>query len=141
MTNGCSSMGFAIPAAIAAKLCRPERQVCSVVGDGGFLMMVGEMATAMRLGVHIVFVLMTDKSLSLIRIKQENKGYERYATSLFNKNYASAKSFFGVPVMEANSAKEYCAALKKAFAAEGPVIVEAFVDSGEYDELILKGNR
>jgi acetolactate synthase-1/2/3 large subunit len=140
MTNGCSSMGFAIPAAIAAKLARPDRQVCSVVGDGGFLMMVGEMATAMRLGVHVPFVLMTDRSLSLIRIKQENKGYKRYGTSLFNNDYASAKSFFGVPVLEAKSADQYCAALKQAFAAEGPVIVEAFVDSGEYDELILKGN-
>ena len=64
-------MGFAIPAAIAAKLSVPEREVCAVVGDGGFLMMVGEMATAVRLRTKVVFALITDRHLSLIKIKQE----------------------------------------------------------------------
>ena len=141
MTNGCSSMGFAIPAAIAAKLSCPDRPVCCVVGDGGFLMMVGEMATAMRLGVHVVFVLMTDRNLSLIRIKQESKGYRPYGTQLFGENYSSARSFFGVPVLEAHDADGYRAALANAFASRGPVMVEAFVDTKEYDDLILKGNR
>jgi len=141
MTNGGSSMGFSIPAAIAAKLSRPDRQVCSVVGDGGFLMMVGEMATAARLGVHVVFVVMTDRNLSLIRIKQEKKGYPQYGTRLFGETYTSATGFFGVPVLEARTANEYRTALNKAFDADGPVIVEALVDTREYDDLILKGNQ
>jgi acetolactate synthase-1/2/3 large subunit len=141
MTNGCSSMGFAIPAAIAAKLCCPDRQVCSVVGDGGFLMMAGEMATAMRLGLPVVFLLMTDMSLSLIRIKQQKKGYPIYGTSLFGKDYISGGNFFGVPVLRATDAETCRRALEKAFAAEGPVIVEAVVDSRGYDELILKENK
>jgi acetolactate synthase-1/2/3 large subunit len=141
MTNGWSSMGFAIPAAIAAKLCRPEKPVCCVVGDGGFLMMVGEMATAMRLGVHVVFVLMTDGSLSLIRIKQQRKGYAEYGTPLYGAKYESARSFFGVPVLPAHDEPAYRQALKEAFAMDGPVIVEAFVDGREYDDLLLKGNR
>ncbi len=141
MTNGCSSMGFAIPAAIAAKLCRPEKEVCCVVGDGGFLMMAGEMATAMRLGRRIVFVLLTDKSLSLIRIKQNNKGHATYGTPLHGSDYVSGSSFFGVPVIAARTRDEYRQALEKAFAAKGPVIVEAFVDSNAYDPLVLRGNR
>jgi acetolactate synthase-1/2/3 large subunit len=141
MTNGWSSMGFGIPSAIAAKLCLPDRSVACVVGDGGFLMMVGEMATAMRLGTNVVFVLVTDRNLSLIRLKQQRKGYERYGTLLHNNGYASAKTFFGVPVFEARTADEYRAALKDAFAASSPVIVEAFIDTNDYDELILKGNK
>jgi acetolactate synthase-1/2/3 large subunit len=141
MTNGWSSMGFGIPAAIAAKLCMPERPVACVVGDGGFLMMVGEMATAMRLGTQVVFVLITDRNLSLIRLKQQRKGNERYGTLLYPEGYASAETFFGVPVFAANTAKEYQTALKHAFAANSPAIVEAFVDTGDYDEFILKGNR
>jgi len=141
MTNGWSSMGFAIPAAIAAKLCRPEKPVCCVVGDGGFLMMAGEMATAMRLGLPIVFVLMTDGSLSLIRIKQQRKGYPEYGTPLQGAKYESARSFFGVPVLPAHDAAAYRRALEQAFAMNGPVIVEAFIDGHEYDELLLKGNR
>ena len=141
MTNGWSSMGFAIPAAIAAKLCRPAQRVCCVVGDGGFLMMAGEMATAMRLGVHVVFVLMTDGSLSLIRIKQQRKGYAEYGTLLQGEKYESAPSFFGVPVLPARDEPTYRKALKEAFDMDAPVIVEVFVDGREYDDLLLKGNR
>jgi len=141
MTNGWSSMGFAIPAAIAAKLARPKQPVCCVVGDGGFLMMVGEMATAMRLGVHVVFVLITDGSLSLIRIKQQRKGYAEYGTPLQGEKYESARSFFGVPVLTAHDEPTYRKALAEAFDMDGPVIVEAFADGHEYDDLLLKGNR
>ncbi|MBN2246658.1 MAG: thiamine pyrophosphate-binding protein, partial [Candidatus Aminicenantes bacterium] len=81
MTNGCSSMGFGIPAAISAKLSCPDRQVACVTGDGGFLMMAGEIATAVRLGTKIVFVLITDRNLSLIKIKQQRKNYEPFGTS------------------------------------------------------------
>ena len=141
MTNGWSSMGFGIPAAIAARLCLPDRPVACVVGDGGFLMMVGEMATAKRLGVPVVFVLLTDHSLELIRIKQERKGCEIYGTPLHGDGYDSAHTFFGVPVLQAHDAASYRSALEKAFAAGGPVIVEAFVDPSEYGELVLKGDK
>ncbi len=141
MTNGCSSMGYAIPAAIAAKMCRPQQEVACVVGDGGLLMMAGEMATAMRLGQRIVFVVIRDSYLSLIRIKQEKKGYRRYGTPLFGERYSPAASLFGVPVLPAASEKELHAALVKAFSGDGPGIVEAVVSSECYDHLILKGNR
>ena len=141
MTNGWSSMGFGIPAAIAAKLCFPDRPVCCVVGDGGFLMMVGEMATAKRLGVGVVFVLFTDHSLELIRIKQERKNCPVYGTPLHGEGYKSADTFFGVPVIKAHDEDSYREALHQAFADGGPVIVEAFVDPAEYGELVLKGDR
>ena len=141
MTNGWSSMGFGIPAAIAAKLCLPDRPVACVVGDGGFLMMVGEMATAKRLGVPVVFVLLTDHSLTLIGVKQQRESYPAYGTPLHGDGYDSAHTFFGVPVLEARDAASYREALGEAFAAGGPVIVEAFIDPREYNELVLKGNR
>jgi acetolactate synthase-1/2/3 large subunit len=140
MTNGGSAMGFGIPAAIAAKLSCPERSVCCVVGDGGLYMMAGEMATAMRLNTRIVFVVLMDGSLSLIRIKQERKGNSPYGTRLQTKagGYHPDRTLFGVPVLEARNADAYQRALQKAFAADGPVIIEAFIDPAEYDDLILK---
>lgn len=141
MTNGCSSMGYGIPAAIGSKLAMPEREVCCVVGDGGFLMMAGEMATAKRLGKRIVFVLMTDKTLSLIRIKQNRKDYETYGTPLHGEGYASSAGFFGVPVVPVENRNGYQTALKQAFAADGPTIIEAFIRSSDYDDLVLRGNR
>jgi len=138
MTNGCSSMGFGIPAAISAKLSCPERQVACVTGDGGFLMMAGEIATAVRLGSKIVFVLITDRNLSLIKIKQQRKNYETYGTSLFDENYVSSNMFFGAPVLTVQSQREYQQALYEAFAAERPIIIEARVDTEGYNGLLLK---
>lgn len=142
MTNGGSSMGYAIPAAIGAKLSCPDRPVCCVVGDGGFMMMAGELATAVRLGTKVIFVLVSDGSLSLIRIKQEKKGYARYGTALRDTSdgYRSGSTLFGVPVIGATSRDEYERALREAFKAEGPVVIEAFIETGDYDDLVLRGN-
>ena len=143
MTNGCSSMGFAMPAAVAAKLSCPERPVCCVVGDGGFYMMLGELATARRLQTNIVFVVINDAYLSLIRIKQERKGFDRYGTLLEADNEArmQTKSLLSLPVFEARNREQYDHVLNEAFAVEGPAIVEVFVTTDDYDELVLKGNR
>lgn len=141
MSNGWSSMGFGIPSAIAAKLCLPDKQVACVTGDGGFLMMVGEMATAMRLGLHVVFVLFTDRRLELIRLKQDKGSFSHYGTFVHGEGYKSADTFFGVPVLGAADAGTYRDALHEAFAMDGPVIVEAQVDGSEYNSLLLKKHR
>ncbi len=98
MTNGWSTMGFGLPAAIAAKLSCPDRPVCAVVGDGGFLMTVGELATAVRYKVKIVVVVFTDNDLALIRIKQEKKGNPIYGTPVRAKGAIGGPDLFGVPV-------------------------------------------
>jgi len=142
MTNGWSSMGFAIPAAIGAKLCRPDKKVACVVGDGGFLMTAGELATAQRLNLHIVFVILSDGELSLIRIKQEHKHYDAgYGTRLFTKGVPLSDSFLGIPVIPVSGQEGYEKALKKAIGFSGPVIIHAEMDGSEYDGLVLKGNR
>jgi len=143
MTNGCSSMGFGIPAAIAAKLSCPEREVCCVVGDGGFYMMAGEMATARRLNARIVFIVLMDDHLSLISIKQARKGHGPYGTQLQTETSAleSENTMFGVPVLAARDAEQYDQALKQAFKANGPVIIETFINTEDYEKLVLKGNK
>jgi acetolactate synthase-1/2/3 large subunit len=141
MTNGWSTMGFGIPAAIAAKLVHPNKQVCAVVGDGGFLMTGGEIATAIRCNLHIVIVVLTDNDLALIRIKQEKKGNPIYGTPVRDKGAIGGGNIFGAPVRTASDAASFRDALKWAFAAKGPVIVEAIVDSREYDAVLLKKDK
>jgi acetolactate synthase-1/2/3 large subunit len=138
MTNGWSSMGFGIPAAIAAKLCLPDRAVTCVCGDGGFLMMAGEMITARRLGLNVVFVVLADKGLSLINVKQERKSHDSYGTRLYNGDFFLSNCFFGVPIFIARDAGEMREALEKSFSAKGPTIVEAVIDGSEYGELIAR---
>ena len=143
MTNGCSSMGFAMPAAIAAKLCMPDREVCCIVGDGGFAMMAGEILTARRLNLNIVFVVLKDDELALIRIKQDNKSNETYGVILDpdQTNSKSSDHMFGAQVHSAMDSLQFKIALEKAFNENGPIIVEAIIDSKDYDELVLKGNK
>ncbi len=138
MTNGWSAMGFGVPAAIAAKLCRPDAPVCAVVGDGGFLMTAGELAVAVRLQLDIVFVVFSDNDLALIRIKQEKKHHPAYGTRVRERGTIGGDKLFGVPVLVADNAEHFQRQLASAQAIPGPVIVEAIMDSREYDELVLR---
>ena len=141
MTNGWSAMGFAIPAAIAAKLSRPHQPVVAVVGDGGFLMTAGELAVAVREQLQIVFVVFTDNDLALIRIKQEKKDNPIYGTPIRDRGTIGGDQLFGVPVLKAADPDSYRAALARAMDTPGPVIVEALLDSREYDDLVLRPNK
>jgi acetolactate synthase-1/2/3 large subunit len=136
VSNGWSSMGFGIPAAIAAKLVQPERPVVACVGDGGFLMMVGEINTAVRLKLPVVFVVFRDRFLSLIKVKQTRKEYHRYGVELFGPNYSSSNNFFGAKVVVAREEEEFRHAFKRALGKNEPVIIEAVVDPSEYDQII-----
>lgn len=143
MDNGWSSMGFGVPSAIGAKVARPDLEVACVTGDGGFLMMAGEMATAVRLGLRIVFILLSDRSLELINLKQQKRGMEQYGTALYPAETTAVKtsSIFDVPVIAVHDAASYRSALAKAFEADGPTIIQAFVDSSDYGRLILKKHK
>ncbi|MBN1822563.1 MAG: thiamine pyrophosphate-binding protein [Prolixibacteraceae bacterium] len=142
MTNGWSSMGFAVPAAMAAKLINPGLPVACLMGDGGFRMMAGELATARRLNLQIVFVVILDNSLSLIDIKQGKKRYNReYGTRLDDEIYPASDYIFGVPVIRVENSNAFQNALVKAFSMNSPVLIEAVVDGSEYDELVLKPNK
>ena len=141
MTNGWSAMGFALPSAIAAKLTLPDTPVCAVVGDGGFLMTAGELAVAVREKLKIVFVLFTDNDLALIRIKQEKKDNPNYGMTIRRQGTIGGDNIFGVPVIKAYDKAEFGDALLTAFAQEGPVLVEAILNSREYDSLVLRKDK
>ena len=81
----------------------------------------------------------TDKTL--IRIKQEKKQNPIYGTPIRPSGTIGGDNIFGVPVFSADDADEFRAALEKAFATNGPVIVEARISSQEYDDLVLKKDK
>jgi acetolactate synthase-1/2/3 large subunit len=136
VSNGWSSMGYGIPAAMAAALAAPDREVACVVGDGGFLMQAGEMATAARLGCRVVFVILRDESLSLIEAKQVRKGYRIAGVRLFPQAVRPPAHYFGVPCLPARSPQEFRRALGTARRAGGPVAIEAVVDGSQYPEIL-----
>jgi acetolactate synthase-1/2/3 large subunit len=78
VSNGLSGMGYGLPAAIGAKLARPERPVLAALGDGGFAMNSQELETARRIGAPIVVVVLADRSYSMIRMGQLKRGLDPY---------------------------------------------------------------
>ena len=137
ITNGWSSMGFGIPAALAAKLARPDLPVVCVLGDGCFQMTCGEVAVARREGLAIPFVVLDDRWLSLIKVKQERRGLPYYGTELSPDDTPSPPAhYFGVPTVGVNSAAALERELRKAFAADGPTIIEAAVDPAHYSQTV-----
>jgi acetolactate synthase-1/2/3 large subunit len=133
ITNGWSSMGFGLPAAIAAKLAYPERPVVALVGDGCFQMTCGEVSVARRLGLALPIVVLDDGWLSLIQVKQVRRGLGVYGTDLGERPHAEPPThYFGVPSVGARSAAELARALRAALAADHPTVIEARVDPGHY---------
>lgn len=141
MTNGWSTMGFGIPSAIGAKLAEPETPVVCVTGDGGFLMNCGELMVARRRGINVVVVVFVDEDYSLIKVKQEWKNVDQYATFVNEGEYFNADSFLGVPVVKAINEEELKTALSDGLAGNGPLIIEAVVDGSIYSDLIIKNHK
>jgi acetolactate synthase-1/2/3 large subunit len=138
ITNGWSSMGFGLPAAIAAKIAAPERPVVCLIGDGCFQMTVGELATAKRLGLTLPVVVLNDRWLSLIRIKQAHARYDLYGSALQAEDYGEPPAhYFGVPAVGVRDGAALAAALEAALAADGPTVIEAVVDPSHYMETVF----
>ncbi len=135
-TNGWSSMGFGMPAAYAAKLVFPDRAVVAVIGDGGFQMTAGELALARRLNLPVPVIVLNDGWLGLMKVKQERKNYPLSGVYL-GAPPDSPAHYFGVPCRAAKNPKEFRAALAWALAADGPTVIEAFIDVASYSETVF----
>jgi acetolactate synthase I/II/III large subunit len=137
ITNGWSSMGFALPGAIAAKLARPQAPVVCLLGDGCFQMTCGEVATAKRLGITLPIVVLDDRWLALIKVKQIRRQLPLYGTELQAEDYREPPAhYFGVPARAVHSADALEVAITTALAAEGPTVIEAVVDSEHYVDTV-----
>jgi acetolactate synthase-1/2/3 large subunit len=138
ITNGWSSMGFGLPAAIAVKLARPDLPVVCLIGDGCFQMTCGEVLTAKRLGITLPIVVLDDRWLALIKVKQIRRQLPLYGTELQAEAYREPPAhYFGVPALGVRSADALEVAVRIALAANGrPTVIEAVVDSDHYVETV-----
>ena len=113
----------------------PERQVVGVVGDGCFAMTAGELTVGRRLGLNVPIVVLNDGWLSLIKVKQERRGFQNSGVRV-GEPPPSPAHYFGVPVHGAKTAEELSQALDWAFAQDGPTVVEAFIDATAYSRTV-----
>jgi len=133
ISSGLATMGYALPAAIAAALCTPGAPVVAFTGDGGLGMTLMEIETAVRLRLRVVVVVFNDATLSLIKIKQRPDGHGGpeavgYRPASFAA-IATAMGAAGAPVGDvARLASELAAALNR----DGPTVIDARVDPATY---------
>ncbi len=138
ISNGYAAMGFALPAAIAAKLVHPERKVVAVSGDGGFLMNSQELETARRLGLAIVNVIFRDGAYNLIQWKQQTHLGREMGVTFGNPDFVALAEAFGAKGYRVESARELGPVLAEALAQPGPSIVDVPVDYGENAKLTAR---
>ncbi|MCX7932896.1 MAG: thiamine pyrophosphate-binding protein [Rhodovarius sp.] len=132
ISNGLSTMGFALPAGIAAALHDPERGAIAFTGDGGLLMCLGELATAAALGVRLTVVVFNDSALSLIDIKKGERILPPGALDWPMADLAAVARALGFSAWRAEEEGAFARAIAAALAEAGPALVDARVDPGSY---------
>ncbi len=127
-----ASMGAGLPYAIAAQLAHPERQVVTVVGDGGLTMLMGEMATAAKYGAAIKLVVLKNNSLGQIKWEQMAfLGNPEYVCDLQPIDFAAVARGFGWAAWSVRDPHAVGEVLRAALAADGPALVEVEIDQND----------
>ena len=107
IANGLAGMGIALPTAIAAKLVHPQRKVVTVNGDGGFLMNVQELETAVRLRTPIVNVIWENGQFGSIVWKQDKKFGRHFGTDFTNPDFVALADAFGMPAWRIEAVDDF----------------------------------
>jgi len=128
IANGLAGMGFAVPAAVAAKLVHPDRHVVTVNGDGGFLMNCQELETAKRLGTAFVNVIWENHQYGSIVWKQDKKFGEHFGVDFTNPDFVKLAEGFGLPAWRCESADDFAERLAQALALDVPSVIVLPID-------------
>ena len=129
ISNGFASMGFALPGALGAKLAFPEKAVVAMTGDGGFLMNVQELETAVRMGLSIIVVVWVDNDLNLISTKQKHEFGKSVFTKFDNPDFVQIARSFGAQGFHVKSVREFSETMQMAKTVTGvPVVIAVDVD-------------
>jgi acetolactate synthase-1/2/3 large subunit len=128
IANGLAGMGFALPAGVAAKLVHPERHVVTVSGDGGFLMNVQELETAVRLHTPLVNVVWENGQYGSIVWKQDKKFGRHFGTDFGNPDFVKLAESFGLAAWRCESVDDFSGHLRRALALDIPSLIVLPID-------------
>jgi acetolactate synthase-1/2/3 large subunit len=138
LDNALATMGAGLPSAIAAALIHPERKVLAVCGDGGFMMNSQEMETAVRLGVHIVVLILEDHAYGMIRWKQEVDRFPDFGLKFGNPDFVAYARAYGATGSRVGSAADFLPTLQAALDGTGVHLVVAPIDYSENMRVLVK---
>jgi acetolactate synthase I/II/III large subunit len=137
ISRGLATMGGALPLAIAASLAEPDRPVVAFTGDGGLMMCIAELATAVQAGCRqLIVVVFNDSAMSMIEVKQRRRQFPARGMDYGATDFAAVAEGFGCLGLRVSSAEALPGALGQAFAAGRPALLDVAVDREAYHDLL-----
>jgi acetolactate synthase I/II/III large subunit len=137
ISNGLATMGFSLPAAIAAALVEPSRHVVCFTGDGGLGIALAELETLARVNGNVIVVVFNDAALSLIAIKQSADGHGGpTAVSYARTDFAAVAAGFGIGGERVSDPASYRTAFEAALRRAGPSLLDVAVDPSSYPAIL-----
>ncbi len=141
ISNGFCSMGFALPGSIGAQLACPSRKVVAMCGDGGFLMNVQELETAVRLQLPIIIVVWCDSDLGVISTKQRLEFGRSVFTNFNNPDFVKLAESFGAKGYRITSTDEFSGVLREAIKSlHTPMVIAIDIDA-DRNELLFRSDQ
>ncbi|MCP1661521.1 MULTISPECIES: thiamine pyrophosphate-dependent enzyme [Methanocalculus] len=129
MSGYLGTMGFGFPAALAAKLAYPEKQVVCITGDGGFSQAMADFVTAVKYDLPMVVIIMNNRQLGMIQVEQLMENYPNFGTDLHNPDFAAYAGACGGAGIRVEQPDELAGAVQKALSMNVPVIVDVISDA------------
>ncbi len=131
-SGGLGTMGFALPAAIGAKIGQPDRQVIAIIGDGGFQMTIQELGTIFQYKIPVKIIILNNNFLGMVRQWQQMFFTKRYSfTELVNPEFSKVAISFGITSQKISERKYLKAALDEMMEYEGPYLLDIIVEKEE----------
>ena len=121
---GFGTLGAGLPLSMGAKVARPDSKVLAICGDGGFLYTAMELATAAQFGINVVALVVNDTRFGILEPQQMTRFGRTTMTDLTNPRFASLAKSFGAHGLTIDSVEEVGPALRDAFAAKRPAVIE-----------------
>ena len=131
-SGGLGTMGFALPAALGAKMGAPEREVVAVIGDGGYQMTIQELGTIFQTGSAVKIVVLNNNFLGMVRQWQEMFFENRYAsTELVNPDFVAIARGYYLEAEKVTERKNLKEAVKKMIKSKKPYFLEVSVEKDD----------
>jgi len=128
LDNALATMGAGLPSAMTAKQLNPKQKVVSVNGDGGFLMNSQELETAVRMGLDLVVIILTDNAYGMIKWKQEGVGFDNFGLDFNNPDLVQYANSFGATGHKATSYDNFVEILDTSLNGKGVHVIDLPVD-------------
>lgn len=128
-SGGLGTMGFALPAAIGAKLAQPEREVVAIIGDGCFQMTIQELGVLTQNNLGVKIIVLNNNFLGMVRQWQQLFFERRYSfTELMNPDFIAISKGYGVPAKRVEKRENLSDAIEEMLTTEGPFLLEVMVE-------------